>query len=221
MKAINFLRETWQATAKTVGAIHIFLVLTIVIFAEAVHACGWWGDSEMSSRRQTALITPDGRAVEETLSLQSMKLPGEAGYGVAVPEPGRAIPYRLATNGQTVTRINEFRIFGFRSVIDLGTPTSTAHLHGIETETAGMAYFNIPIESNMPNRQQTRMFNQIVLNARNGPLLVYAPRAELLAVMWAFYRLSLGSPMAFVLSEAEAMGLTAVQEAELRDRTHN
>ena len=196
----------------------IFLLLPV---STLVCACGWWGDSEMTSRRETAVIAPDGSLHEHTLSLKSMKLPESKGYSIAVPEPGRAIPYLLATDGQPVSRIKDFRIFGFHSVIDLGTPTATADLHRSETEAAGMLYFSVPVENNMPNPEHIQVFNRIVLDARNGPILVYAPSAELLAITWAFYRLSVGSPLEFVLTEGRSMGLTEEQEEELRDRIND
>jgi hypothetical protein len=200
-------------------AVRFLLISSLLLLADPIYACGWWGDGEMS-RNDGDVITPDGRPLEQTLSLNSMKLPGKMGYGIAIPEPGRAIPYLLATFGQPITRINELGIFGFRSVIDLGTSEPTARLHRSETEAAGMQYFNVPIEGDMPNRNQTGFFNRIVVNAHNGPLLVYAPRAELLGVMWASYRISLGSPLEFALREGRTLGLTGEQETELRNWEH-
>ncbi|NQU56896.1 MAG: hypothetical protein HQ513_06645 [Rhodospirillales bacterium] len=168
------------------------------------------------SQSDDDIIAADGRPVEQSLGHKSMKLPGKMGYGIAVSGPGRAIPYLLATFGQPVTRISEFKIFGFHSVIDLATPASTAALHRAETEAVDLRYFNIPIEGNMPSSKQSAAFKQIILNANNGPLLVYAPRAALIAVMWASYRLSIGSPLEFVLSEGKSLGLSGEQETELR-----
>jgi len=200
-------------------AVRFLLLSSLLLLAESAYACGWWGDGEMS-RNDSDITTHDGHPLEQSLSLKSMKLPGKMGYGIAVPEPGRAIPYLLVTLGQPITHINELKVFGFRSVIDLGSSEQTAHLHRSEIEPAGMQYFNVPIEGDMPNRKQTGFFNRIVVNAHNGPLLVYAPRAELLAVMWASYRIRLGSSMEFTLREGRTLGLTEEQETELRNRKH-
>ena len=198
-------------------AVRFTLLSFFLILTKPAYACGWWGDGEMS-RSDKDIITADGRPVEQYLGLESMKLPGRMGYGIAVPGPGRAIPYLLATFGQPVTRISEFKIFDFRSVIDLGTSEPAASLHRAETEAVGMRYFNIPIDGDMPSGKQFTAFNQTVLNANNGPLLVYAPRAALIAVMWASYRLSVGSPLEFVLSEGRSLGLSGEQETELRNQ---
>jgi len=186
-----------------------------LLIGESAYACGWWGDGEVDSSDDAIEVDARGRPLEQSLSIDSMKLPGQMGYGIAVPEPGRVTPYLLATFGQPVTRIGEFKIFGFRSVIDLGTP-AVARLHRSETEAAGMRYFHVAVQGDMPNRQQADSFNRIVVDANNGPLLVYAPKAELLAVMWAFYRLYLGSPVEFALQEGRALGLTEKQEVNLR-----
>jgi hypothetical protein len=193
----------------------IVLIILLSITANTAHACGWWGDNEMSSRRNAAALTADGKTVEQTLSRNSMKLPGRMGYGIAVPEPGRAIPYLIATNGQPLVRIRDLQVFGFHSVIDLGTPAHEAHLHRIETEAVGMRYFSIPVVDASPTEVQIRKFKEVVLNSNNAPLLIYAAKQSLIAVMWASYRLSFGSPLGFVLNEGRAMGLTREQEMDL------
>ena len=198
-------------------ALRFLLLSSLLLLADPVHACGWWGDGEMN-RDSGDVITRDGRPLEQSLSLESMKLPDQMGYGVAVPEPGRAIPYLLVTYGQPVGRINELKVFGFRSVVDLGSAGQTARLHRSETEAAGMLYFNVPIEEDLPNREQAGFFYRTVVDAGNGPLLVFAARAELVAAMWASYRMRLGAPMEFVIREGRALGLTEGQETELRNR---
>lgn len=186
---------------------------------DITHACGWWGDSEMSSRRETAIVTPEGMPVEHTLNLKNMKLPGRMGYGIAIPEPGKAIPYLLATFGQPLNKIQDLKVFGFRGVIDLGTPERIAYHHREETKNTGMRYSNIHLNGDMPNNQQTEDFIKAVLEPQNIPLLVYASRADMIAVMWASYRLKMGSPMAFTLHEGRSLGLTLHQEEALRNRT--
>jgi hypothetical protein len=197
-------------------AVRLVILSTLLILKTPAYACGWWGDSEMSSQRETAVIAPDGRSVEHTLNLKNMKLPGKLGYGIAVPEPGRAIPYLLATFGQPLNKIRDLKIFGFRSVIDLGTPASTAQLHRIETQAVGMRYFNIPVDKIIPEDTQVDLFIQALLGVENTPLLVYARDAQMIAGMWASYRLKMGSTLEFSLYEGRELGLTPKQEANLR-----
>ena len=61
------------------------------------------------------------------------------------------------------------------------------------------------------------IFNNIIVNTHNRPLLVYAPRTELLGVMWVLYRLNLGSPLEFSIKEGRSLGLTKEQEIKLRN----
>ncbi len=193
-----------------------FCFLLLFLFADGAAACGWWGDSEMTSRRETALTGPDGTPVEQVLSLANMKLPGRMGYGIAVPDPGRAVPYLLATFGQPLDRIRDLSIFGFRAVIDIGTKPAEAKRHEAETRDAGMRYFNILFTGGAPSAGQVTQFSEIVLDPGNAPLLVYAAKAELIGAMWAAYRLNLGAPLEFSIHEGKRLGMTQDQEAALR-----
>lgn len=163
--------------------------------------------------------TADGKPVSEALSLEASKLPGRMGYGIAVPEPGRAIPYLQATFGRPINRIAELKDFGFEAVIDLGTPLETAGKHRQETESLGMRYFNIPVTGSMPSPEQSGSFSRMILDNSEHPLLVYAPTSALLGAMWASYRINLGAPLGFAIEEGKRLGLTPEQEAELRRRT--
>jgi|SaaInl4_135m_RNA_FD_contig_123_17474_length_4596_multi_4_in_2_out_0_4 protein tyrosine phosphatase (PTP) superfamily phosphohydrolase (DUF442 family) len=186
----------------------LFFFLAITM-PPATFACGWWGDGEMSKHWETD--------TSPTFGLDAAKLPGRMGYGLAIPEPGRATPYLNATGGRPLNRIQDLAAFGFKSVIDLGTPTKTAALHRAETEAVGMRYFNIPVVSGMPNRKQMDRFGQLVLSAMDGPLLVYAPTQGLLGTMWASYRIGkLGAPFAFSINEGRSLGMTPTQTNVLR-----
>ena len=198
----------------------LLLLLATLLAPSSVSACGWWGDGEISRDMNNAVVNaPDGSAIEQTLSVRSSKLPGDMGYGIAVPEPGRAVPYLLATNGRAINRIAEFKIFGFISVIDLGTHAEEAAIHRRETEDAGMDYFTIPLEGNMPSPGQAATFTRMVIKASSqGPLLVYASTAQLLGAMWALYRINLGAPLDYALMEGIDLGMTSQQEEELRQR---
>ncbi|MEW8027402.1 MAG: hypothetical protein AB2793_09380 [Candidatus Thiodiazotropha sp.] len=152
------------------------------------------------------------------LNHHSSKLPGRMGYGIAIPDPGRAIPYLQATMGRPLNRIAELEAFGFKTVIDLGTPKKTARLHQLETEALGMRYISIPVDGNLPSLEQVENFTQHVVDASHGMLLVYAPRAELLGTMWAAYRMNLGAPIGFAIKEGRELGMMPDQEITLHNR---
>ena len=138
---------------------------------------------------------------------------------IAVPDPGRAIPYLQATRGRQVNRIAELKAFGFKTVIDLGTPAKTAQLHRAETEALGMRYFNIPVDGETPSREQVNDFTQKVVDAADDMLLVYAPSSSLFGAMWAAHRINLGAPMEFAINRGRDLGMEAVQETILRNRS--
>ena len=143
------------------------------------------------------------------------------GYGIAIPDPGQAIPYLQATHGRQINRISELKAFGFRTVIDLGTPEKTARLHKLETVAVGMRYISIPVDGAVPSRKQVSDFTQKVIDASNDMLLVYAPSSALLGTMWAAYRINLGAPVEFAINQGKKLGMGPDQEATLRNRLRN
>lgn len=205
------------ATATLTAAVMSFS-LSLVPAAGPVHACGWWGDAEMRRFHRDDLTAPGGEPLPHRVDLQSAKLPGRMGYGIAVPEPGQAVPYLQATYGRPLNRVGELKAFGFSTVIDLGTPAETAHLHRVETESVGMRYFSIPVQGDTPSSEQTKLFSRIVHDSIGDPLLVYAPNAPLLGSMWASHRINHGAPLDFAMKEGKLLGMTAEQEAVLRKR---
>ncbi|MEG3617642.1 hypothetical protein V5T82_04155 [Magnetovibrio sp. PR-2] len=193
------------------------VTLTLSAIApNAVKACGWWGDGDVG--RELSLppeIDLSGKSLEQNPSLQSAKLPGEMGYGIALPNPGRALPYLLTTNGRPVNKIGELKAYGYKAVIDLGTAPKSAKLHRAETEAVGMTYYSLPLEGNMPSQDEVMLFRELVLASSDAPLLVYAPKASLLGVMWAGYRLSFKTPLSYALTEGRDLGLTDAQAETL------
>lgn len=188
---------------------------------QSVLACGWWGDGEVSRHNDIVLTAPDGISVPQTLTIKTSKLPGRMGYGIAIPDPGRAIPYLQATHGRQINRIAELKAFGFEAVIDLGTPEKTAQLHRSETEALGMRYINIPVNGAVPSKEQVNDFSQHVVDASSDMLLVYAPSSELLGTMWAAYRINIGAPVEFAINQGRKLGMGAEQEVVLRKQSES
>ncbi len=203
--------------------IHRKITITVLSFLfvtlpAPVHACGWWGDGEMNREVSAVVTDADGRPIPETLSVETTRLPGRMGYGIAVLNPGRAVPYLQQTHGRPINRIGELETFGFNTVIDLGTPHGTAQLHRAETETVGMHYINIPVIGVMPDHDQIKRFSLTVFRSSGDPLLVYAPTSTLLGTMWASHRINLGAPLEFAIREGKSLSMGSDQEAQIRDR---
>jgi protein tyrosine phosphatase (PTP) superfamily phosphohydrolase (DUF442 family) len=175
----------------------------------------------MNRHNAAVLTTIDGKSVSHTLTYKKSKLPGRMVYGIAITDPGRAIPYLQATRGRQINRIAELKTFGFEAVIDLGTPKKTARLHQLETEALGMRYISIPIDGVVPSQEQVDDFTQKVIDASKDMLLVYAPSSALLGTMWAAYRINLGAPVEFAINQGKKMGMRPNQEAALRNRLRN
>jgi len=208
-----------QSIYKTSTIFVTSLMCLMMTFPAPALACGWWGDGEMGRHNLSALSSSDGTPLPQTLTYKTSKLPGRMGYGIAVSDPGQAIPYLQATRGQQINRIAELKRFGFETVIDLGTPENVAQRHRIETEELGMYYISIPVDGLIPRQEQVDKFTQSVIDASSNMLLVYAPNSALLGTMWAAYRLNVGGPIEFSINQGKKLGMGAEQEAELRRRS--
>lgn len=190
------------------------LVTTI---AGPASACGWWGDGEMSQEGNAAVDDVGGEpdAGPIPAGVEAARLPGKAGYGIAVFRPDMAVPYLRATNGQRITGIEQLKEAGFVAVIDLGTPAATARLHRVETEALGMHYVNIPATGGIPAAERVALFAGTIDDPANRPLVVYAPESSLLGNMWVLHRLAQGAPLGTALGEGLAFGISREIEESL------
>ena len=208
--------------ANHIFALYTFATSTLLLLCtippQSAQACGWWGDGEVNRHNDIVLTAPRGISAPRSPTYKTTKLPGRMGYGIAIPDPGRAIPYLQATHGRQINRIAELKTFGFETVIDIGTPEKTAYLHRSETEALGMRYISIPVDGVVPSKKQVNDFTQNVINASDDMLLVYAPNSALLGTMWAAYRINLGAPIEFAIKQGRDLGMEPDQESTLRNR---
>ena len=177
-------------------------------------ACGWWGDGEMNRDQLLPGIASGGRQIPLFLDRESITLPDNR-YGIAITEPGQAQPYLQATYGRPPGSLEDFGAYGFRAIIDLGSPVDQDPQEFPGGLPHPMRLYHVPVTSMVPERNQIEEFRDLVLDAANLPALVIAPSAEALAGTWAAYRLEFGTPPSYAIAEAVAMGLQPEQEAVL------
>ena len=177
-------------------------------------ACGWWGDGEMNRDQLLPGIASGGRPIPLSLDRESITLPGNR-YGMAITEPGQAQPYLQATYGRPINSVHDLGGYGFRAIIDLAPLADQAVQKLPKDLPQPMRHYHVPVVSKVPAGKQVAEFRDLVLDAANLPAIVIAPTAEMLAGMWASYRLEFGTPPSYAISEAVAMGLQPEQEAVL------
>ena len=193
------------------------ILALILLIPFGAGACGWWGDGEMNRDQLLQGSASGGRHIPLFLDRDSITLPGNL-YGIAITEPGLAQPYLQSTYGRPISNIEDLGAFGFRTIIDLGPPGDLTSQEFLKGSRQRIRYCRVPNESLIPGRIQVSEFRNLVLDAGNLPALVVAPAAEMLAGMWAAYRLELGAPLSYTITEAVSMGLRPEQEATLIQR---
>lgn len=192
------------------------LIVPALLIIDGAFACGWWGDGEMNRDHQMDYLVAGKAHVPELLDSESMKFPANLGYGMAILEPGLALPYLHATFGKPITSIGNFSAYGIRTVIDLNPDArpATRQLH--EVSSRGMRYHHLPVQGAIPDLTQVAELRELILDSNNLPIVITASSAELLAGTWATYRLTFGAPFSYVVAETVVMGLLPEQESILR-----
>ncbi len=194
------------------------LIVPILLSINGVFACGWWGDGEMNRDLQMDYLASGNFHVSEILNSESLRFPGNLGYGMAILEPGLALPYLNATFGKPITSISDLGSYGIRTIIDLNPDARAPVQRQHEVSSTRMQYHHLPVRGVIPDRTQVAELRELVLGSDNLPIVLTAPSAELLAGTWAGYRLTFGAPLSYVFAETVLMGLLPEQETILREQ---
>ena len=186
----------------------IAFLLTLTLPSPA-SACGWWGDGEAADSDDAVEVDAKGNPIilRNPLMLSPMKVPRAAGFGIAVSSKTRAVPYLETTGGLAVNKIGQLAGLGYAAVIDLGTPTRVATLHGRETTGLGMRYFNIPGGKGSWTHKNISQFAAIVNDSANLPLLVFGQSKATLGRIWTGFRLLQGAKDVTAHEEGRNLGL--------------
>ena len=192
---------------------YVAALCLVTAFPGSAFACGWWGDGEMNRDENAIDVGIDGVS-SIPVGVQAAKIPGEKGYGIAVFQSNRAVPYLRATDGRQIAGIEQLRKVGFVTVIDLGTPAATARRHKAETELLGMHYVNIPV-AGIPTEEKVELFSRTVSDSANRPVVVYGPKISLLGDMWVLHRLGQGALRGTALGEGLVFGVSRNLEETL------
>ncbi len=210
-QAIHRDKTAFKAVPPAVAALALAGLLAAL--PAPAHGCAGSVDSEKMNQGEPAVVVgADGLPLVLDAAdplLAELKVPGGRGFGFAIEEAGRAVPYRRATGGQPIGDIGRLRDLGFRAVVDLGTPPEVARRHKAETTAAGMGYFTIPFSAGLPDAEQARRFSRLIGDAGHRPLLVFAMSPDLLGAAWTVHRLYTGAARDAAFAEGRALGLTS------------
>ncbi len=190
----------------------VLFCTALAFYASPALACGWWGDGELNQDADEAMVRePDA----EHPGLQDALVPDGSGYGIAITQDGRALPYRRAIGENNPATITELMKTGFTTVVDLDSPAGASRLHRSETEAARMIYISLGITGAIPTPEQVRRFLHAANDPANRPLLVFSNSPDLLGIMWAIRQLNQGNPPGQAFGEGRALGLSREGENDL------
>jgi len=88
--------------------------------------------------------------------------------------------------------VQQLKIHGYKTVIDLRHPNEGTLDEKIKIEAAGINYFNIPITNREPTDKQLNYFSNIISNINNFPVHIHCQSGNRVGAFWAIYQVSLG-----------------------------
>ncbi len=109
--------------------------------------------------------------------------------------------------------IGELKAAGFVAVLDLRGPDEGTDAERRAVEAAGLRYFNIPVTTILPTREQVVEFARLVDDRANRPILIHCASANRVGEMWALHRAVQGAPAATALAEGRRIGMRGEREA--------
>ena len=176
-------------------------------------ACGWWGDGESGNNPAAVIIGKDGKPVQNnrtgSAAIADMKIPRQMGYGIAVFQADKAIPYLRAINNRHTNTIQELKKMGFVTVIDIGTEPHASASHSRESNELGLNYVYIPVDQNgFATLNGSKKLHQAIQNFKRRPLLVYASKVDVLATAWGKHRLQQGRRWNTIKNDVNQLGIS-------------
>lgn len=174
-------------------------------------ACSWWGDAEAVALREAAAaaMTADPAFVAQA------QVSG-GGFGVAVLDARRAVPYRTATGGREAETMADLIDLGFRFIVDLTPSANQAAAHRMKTGgRIGYAHFGFGTGRTVPEVKAIREFSALVGHESQLPLIISSPAPTTMGALWALHLMSNGVPARAAVEAARTVGLDSAGEADL------
>jgi hypothetical protein len=195
------------------STIHLGLYLILVACSTTVGACGWWGDGESGNNQAAVIIGKDGKPVQNnrtgSAAIADMKIPKQMGYGIAVYQADKAIPYLRAIKNRQTNTIQELKKLGFVTVIDIGSGPHASIFHSKESSELGLNYVYIQVDQNgFATPDGSQELHQAIQNFKRRPLLVYAPKVDVLATAWGKHRLQQGRRWHTIEKDVNQLGIS-------------
>ncbi|MGH9333357.1 MAG: fused DSP-PTPase phosphatase/NAD kinase-like protein [Vicinamibacteria bacterium] len=137
--------------------------------------------------------------------------------------PGISNYYRVrpdvATAGQpSDAAFSDIQKAGFKAVLNLRTEEEGSVEERSKVEALGLDYYNIPIGSDGISKEQVALFEKILGESKNRPILIHCASSNRVGAMWFIHEvLGEGKDEASALEEAKKAGLKSNLEGTVKE----
>jgi uncharacterized protein (TIGR01244 family) len=156
-------------------------------------------------------------ALAATASAQSNEIDTSGLPNVSIAKPGL-----VAAGRPSPEAVAALKGRGFRTVIDLRTPTEAGLAEEkAAVEAQGLRYVNVPIAGGAFSSKDVDAVKAALDQAQDGPVLLHCASSNRAGAVWAVLKAREGMPVDQALEEGKRVGLTnpALAEAARRVAT--
>jgi uncharacterized protein (TIGR01244 family) len=148
----------------------------------------------------------------------SAQTPDTAGLpNASVVKPGLVAAGRPAPEA-----VAELKSRGFRTVIDLRTPSEPGFAEEkAAVEAQGLRYVNVPVAGGSFSGKDVDAVKAALEQATDGPVLLHCASSNRVGAVWAVLQARQGMPVEDAMKEGARVGLTSPALAEAARRVAN
>jgi uncharacterized protein (TIGR01244 family) len=159
----------------------------------------------------------------QTMTILMLALVAEQDPDPLAGHPGISNYYRVrpdvATAGQpTDAAFADIEKAGFKAVLNLRTEEEGSVEERAKVEALGLEYYNIPMGKDGINPENVALFEKILGDSKNRPILIHCGVSARVGAMWYIHQvLGEGKDEASALEEAKKAGLRPSLEGPAKE----
>jgi uncharacterized protein (TIGR01244 family) len=136
-----------------------------------------------------------------------------------LPNASVAKPGLVAAGRPSAEAVASLKARGFRTVIDLRTPTEPGFAEEkAAVEAQGLRYVNVPVAGGAFSGKDVDAVKAALDQAQDGPVLLHCASSNRVGAVWAVLQAREGLPVEEAMKEGARVGLTSPALAEAARR---